>query len=39
MADRKTVVSEYLKGSRDIGMMDEKLHSIIMKMKKENIVS
>lgn len=33
------MVNAYLKGWREIGMMDDKLHSIIMKMKKENVVS
>lgn len=39
IGDRSEMVGAYLKGWREIGMMDDKLHSIIMKMKKENVVS
>ena len=39
IGSRSELVVNYLKGCRQISMMDEKLHSIIMKMKKENVVS
>lgn len=39
IGNRSELVNTYLKGCKEIAMMDDKLHTIIMKMKKENIVS
>jgi hypothetical protein len=33
------VISKYQEGLKEISSMDEKMHLILLKMKKENVVS